>query len=214
MVSELKNKVQNLKWRMILVDVALILLGCIMIAFPGDSQNIICRAVGIILCVVGAVHAVSYFLEDKTDAVGSLSLAEGAALIGFGVFFLIKPEYLAAFLTVALAIVLLIGGVIKMQYAVDFLRMQVSWWWIELLGAALMILLGIVTFVDPFGAANGLMVFIGISFLIDSVWDLVSIICLAGALKEVKQELQKAEQNEKTVEVNATEVGGTPKSEQ
>lgn len=210
MGTEVQVQTKNLKWRMIIADAAVILFGLLMMIFPGDSKNIICRAAGIILCVIGAVRAVSYFVEEKTDAVLSLSLAEGAALIGFGVYFLIKPENLAAFLSVALAIVLFIGGVIKLQYAIDFLRMKASWWWIELLGAALMILFGVMIFVNPFEASNGLMIFIGIAFLIDGVWDLVSVIFLSATLKKVRQGVEQAVRNSNAVEVEAKDVPDGP----
>ena len=213
-MSSYKNAItkeaKNIKKSLILADMAIIVLGVLMVVFPERSGDFICRAVGAILCVMGVFRVIAYFAYDRSELFGSFALVQGAAFIGFGVYFLARPQFLAAFLTVALALVLIIGGVMKLQYAIDLARMGSSLWWIELIGAIVMTALGVVTFLDPFEAASGLMIFIGISFLVDGIWDMISVLWLSKAVKRLKHAVEKEADNIRTeqsaVDVDYTDV--------
>ncbi|NLU25272.1 MAG: hypothetical protein GXW99_11320 [Clostridiales bacterium] len=181
------KEAKNIKREILFMDIALMILGIMMMFFPEQSRDIICRVSGAILCLWGLLHVITYFARERTEVLGSFSLVQGAAMIGFGTYFLLRPEFLAAFLTVALAIILMIGGVMKLQYAIDFLRLKAYGWWVQLIGAAIMAVLGIVAFVDPFDAASGLMIFIGAALVVDGLWDMISVIYLDGVVKKVRQ---------------------------
>ncbi|MGN0453005.1 MAG: DUF308 domain-containing protein [Ruminococcus sp.] len=199
-----QKKENNAKMRkgiqreLVFADIALIVLGLIMTVFPDKSGDIICIVIGIILGIWGILRLVSYFTSDKVDAFGSFALVQGSALLGFGVLFIVKPEFLAGLLLSALAIILIIGGVMKLQYAVDFLRIKARFWWISLIGALLSIVLGIIVFFNLSAVATWLMIFIGVSFLVCGIWDLISVALLSRLAKKFQQEI--------TVEVEADSV--------
>ena len=158
-----------------------------MVIYPAQSVVIVCRVVGILLCAWGLYLMVIYFARSKLEVLGSFALVQGVALAGFGVYILLKPEFLAGFLTIALAIILLAGGAMKLQYAMDFLRLKLPGWWAELIGAACMIVLGIVAIANPFKSALALMMFLGVSLIVDSIWDLISILLLAARLRSFRK---------------------------
>lgn len=187
MKQAIKKEIKNIKRELILADIAFILIGIFIIVFPEGSGNILCRIIGGALTVLGVIHAVSYFSGERTEVFGSFALVQGAALIGFGVYFLIKPEFLASILTVCFAIILLVGGVMKLQYGADLARLEASGWWFEIAGAVLMVIFGIVSLVNPFPAAATLMMFIGIAVLINGIWDLISVLYLATVVKKVSK---------------------------
>ncbi len=208
--SAITREAKNIKKSLILADVAIIVLGVLMIVFPERSGDFICRAIGVILCVMGVFRVVAYFAYDRSELFSSFALVQGAAFIGFGVYFLARPQFLAAFLTVALALVLIIGGVMKLQYTIDLARMGSSLWWIELIGALIMATLGVVAFLDPFEAASGLMIFIGVSFLVDGIWDMISVLWLSRTVKRLKNAVENEVNNIRTersaVDVDYTDV--------
>ena len=57
---------------------------------------------------------------------------------------------------------MLADGVLKIQYAVDLLRIKGQGWWIILLTAIIMAAAGIVVLFNPFASAVALMTFAGI----------------------------------------------------
>lgn len=178
--EKIKRRAKNTKREIAFVDIALLILGVLMMIFPEKSGDIICIAVGLILGIWGLVRLITYFASGKIESFGSFALVQGTALLGFGILFIINPGILKAFLSAALAITLIVSGVMKLQYAVDFLRLKAKFWYISLLGAVISITLGAMVFFNPFSAAKWLMLFIGISLTVNAVWDIVSVVILAN----------------------------------
>ena len=174
----MKTAAKQLRRSIVIADIALILLGFLLIAFPDQSAALICRIIGILLCVMGVIRAIVYFAGERHIVLGSFALVQGAALIGFGLLFAIHPEQLASILILALAISLIVSGVMKLQYAIDFARLHIRIWWLQLLSAAALIVLGIVALANPFETASALMIYTGISIACGAIWDLASILWL------------------------------------
>jgi uncharacterized membrane protein HdeD (DUF308 family) len=204
-VLGMKREAKTVKRDIIIIDAAVMLLGLLLVFFPAQSSNIICRVFGGILAVLGVLRVISYFAAERTEAFGSFALVTGAAMLAFGVYFLAKPAFLAGFLTVLLAIVLFIGGVMKLQYAIDLMRLNAYGWWVQLIGAGLMVVLGIVAFADPFDASQALMLFIGASLLVNGLWDIVSVIYLTGIIKKVKNKVEQVAEEATAIPVTPQE---------
>lgn len=177
------KKAKSIKREIIFADLALMVLGLIMVIFPEQSNDIIIIAIGIALCIWGILRLVSYFSHDSLEIFGSFSLVQGASLIGFGIFFIVCPSALQIFLATSLGIIIIIGGVMKLQYAVDMIRLKVSYWWISLVTAIITIALGVISLINPFTVSKWLMLFIGIAFLANGILDLVSVILLSNRIK-------------------------------
>lgn len=201
--EKLKKHVKSTKREIAFIDVAILLLGILMIIFPEQSGDIICIAIGIILGIWGLVRLITYFASGKAESFGSFALVQGAALLGFGILFIINPGMLKTFLTAALAIILIISGVMKLQYAVDFLRLKAKFWYVSLLGAIISITLGAVVFFNPFSAAKWLMLFIGISLVVNALWDLVSVAILSKIINNFTKN------NDKMIDVDSTSAEDT-----
>ena len=191
LIGAVGEKVKSIRRELVLINVALIALGVLMMAFPGQSTDIICRGIGVALSIWGAVRIISYFAGAERIVLGSFGLVQGAVLLGFGICFLVRPGVLAAFLTIALAIILLAAGVMKLQYALEMSSLQVRFWWIELIGAILMVVLGVIAFFSPFAAAETLMIFLGASCVVSGVWDLVSVAALSAQVRKARNQAQQ-----------------------
>ena len=171
----------------ILTDIAIIILGLLMTIFSQSAGSIICMVLGISMCIFGVLVFISYFAKSGEEAFGSFAIVRGTALLGFGVLFIVAPEPIRDFLNIILGIILIISGVIKLQYAVDLIRLKAKLCWLSFLGAAVTIALGVIVFVNH--NAAWLMVFLGISFLVNGIWDLAVVILLD---KEKKEQAEKA----------------------
>ena len=90
---------------------------------------------------------------------------------------------------VALAIIIIVDGILKLQYAVDFYHLESDKWWIELIGAVVMVVIGIIALLNPFSTSSALIVFIGIALMI-SLMSIVSVTKKAGkAIKNFKDQV-------------------------
>ena len=189
-----KNKhINGTKREITFVNLATLVLGIFLIIFPEKSADIVCICTGAILGIWGLVRLIAYFASGKVESFGSFGLVQGAALLGIGILFVINPGILKTFLTAALGIILIVSGVMKLQYAVDLLRLKAKFWYLSLLGAVISITLGAVVFFNPFSTAKWLMIFIGIALVVNALWDIVSVIALTKAITANDKKMIEAE---------------------
>lgn len=188
-----RKHIKGTKQEITFVNIAMLVLGVMLIIFPEKSADIVCIVAGIILGIWGLVRLIAYFASGKIESFGSFALVQGTALLGFGILFIINPGILKTFLTAALGIILIVSGVMKLQYAVDLLRLKDKFWYISLLGAIVSITLGAIVFFNPFKTAKWLMIFIGIALTVNSIWDIVSVVVLTKAISNNDKKMIEVE---------------------
>lgn len=189
--DNIKKKVKNMKTEFVVLNAALIILGILMIAFSSTFNEIICIAIGIGLCLWGVLRVIAYFQLRRDEVFGSFGLVQGCAMIGFGVYFLVHPKLFGSIIGIALAIILLITAVTKFQYAFDLLKLESPYWWVQFIAAGLIAVCGILAITKPFGLANIIMIFIGISLIASSVWDIMTVLRISHILKNGVKEAKK-----------------------
>ena len=79
-------------------------------------------------------------------------------------------------LTVFYGVLTLVGGISKIQWAVDMYRQKQSYWYIEVLGAVLTILFAILILTNPFASTAILWTFIGISLIAEAIIDILAFV--------------------------------------
>ena len=177
------KKIRGIKIELIIISIALFVLGLFLTIFPEVSQIIICRAVGIALCVWGVLRLMTYFRMSREDVFVSFGLVQGISLLAFGIFFVMRPEAIAVFFGTAIAIIIIIDGILKLQYAIEFYHMEAQRWWIEAIVAALMV---VIALFNPFGSSTVLMMFVGIVLMVEGLSDLISIIRISSFIKNLR----------------------------
>lgn len=180
------KKIKGIKIELIIISIVLFALGFFLVIYPELSQLIICKAVGIALCVWGVLRLITYFSMAKEEIFGSFGLVQGISLLAFGLFFVMKPEVIAMFFGTILAIVIIIDGILKLQYGIEFCHMKADKWWIEAVVAAFMVVMGVIALFNPFDSSVALMIFIGIVLMVEGVSDLISIIRISAFVKKLK----------------------------
>ena len=133
---------------------------------------------------LGSIKTFNYFRIAGSEILGSYGLVQGVTLLAFGMFFVIKPGFIAVFLGTALAIIIIVDGILKLQYAVDFYHLESDKWWIELIGAVVMVVIGIIALLNPFSTSSALIVFIGIALMIEGLWDFISLMRIVSVTKK------------------------------
>ena len=176
-MNSIYKKLKTIKFEIIIVSIALFVLGLLLVIFPTASQEIICKGIGVL-------RLINYFRIAGSEILGSYGLVQGVTLLAFGMFFVIKPGFIAVFLGTALAIIIIVDGILKLQYAVDFYHLESDKWWIELIGAVVMVVIGIIALLNPFSTSSALIVFIGIALMIEGLWDFISLMRIVSVTKK------------------------------
>lgn len=191
-MEDLKRAVRSVRKDLIWIAFVLIAAGVLFLVFPDSCSKIICYLIGGALLIGGVVSIVTYLKYGRDEPFSSFGLVRGTALVVIGVFILINPEFLIGFLSSILGIVLIIDGTLKLQYAVDLLRLKISGWMAVLILALAAVVFGVLILFNPFATARTLMYFIGISLVIDGVSDLGTMLYINRCVKRLCKQIKAA----------------------
>lgn len=173
----------------ILTAIAFIMIGILFLVDPDTSGKIICYILGGILCVIGAVRTFDYFRMPVQMPDYNLGLVNGIIFVGLGVFILAKPAVVISILPIVLGIAILVDSLIKLQNAVDMLRIHENGWMYTLIVAVIAAILGVVMLVNPFKTSEALFKFGGIVFIINGIIDISALLILRNRVKNAAQNI-------------------------
>lgn len=196
MFESLKKKVKSVSKDMVLINIAIILLGLFLVIRPGQAREIICVIIGAVMSCWGGFKLFQYFMTKKSSDVSVLPLLGGCILLAIGISVIVAPGLLAGMITAAFAVILFFGAVFKLQYGIAFMQNNSKLWWVQTVGAILMIITSVIAFINPFGGAgNIIMMFIGFALMADGIWDLLSILYINKFLKKTVEDAENSVNN-------------------
>lgn len=173
------------KYGYILMSALMCVLGLVLIAVPDFSIKVLGWVCGGILVVFGVVRLVGYFSKDLYRLAFQYDLALGIITAAIGVLILVNPGSLMWLICVTLGLSILADSIFKVQIALDSKKFGIKEWWVILLFAALSAVFGLTIMFRPGESGRLLMVFLGISILLDGFLN----ICTAvTAVKIVKNQ--------------------------
>lgn len=179
------------RWNTVLGKVVLcvceIIVGVLLMADPVVFTSGIITAAGVVLLMMGAFTIFKYFRMDPLDAQKEQGLAKGICAVLMGLFCVFQREWIITtfpLLTVVYGVVILLTGIMRIQWAADMLRMKKEQWHMAGAGAAVSIVLAIIILLKPFKSTIVLWRFVAVSLIIGAVIDLVILVFI----NQVKEE--------------------------
>ena len=171
---KLFGKEFRLSWSEIIICAALIILGLVLTIWPGMAVGVVIGGVGGLGIVMGIIHLIRYFKLDNHASIASNELAVGLLWLVGGILVIALHKFLLSIVPVFFGIVLLVGGIGKVQSSLQLKRMGAKRWYFEVVCCGLSIGFGAIILFNPFGTALMLMRIIGIALLVEGVQDLAS----------------------------------------
>ena len=183
----LKEFFKKVKWEVLLTALFAITIGILFVCLPESSSDVLCTVVGIIFLALGCAFLVRYIMSGFW-LVGGMLLFSVVFIMG-GIFCLTQPEIVKSILTVVFGLFLIIDGLSKVQDGVYCARDKVKGWWVLVLDAILMVVLGAIVM---FGTFEYVMIFAGISLIVDGVCDIVLTLTFSSRVKKVEKEIKQS----------------------
>ena len=180
--------------------VASMILGAALLVWPETSMQTFCYTLGAVSVIFGLVKIIMYFTRDRMESLMEPDLVVGISVLAFGAFVLLKSQFVLSVLPFFTGVFLLIGGVVQLQGALDLKRLGFGAWWLILLIALAMFVLGGVLVANPFEAARVVVILIGTGLLADGLANLFNLLMITHLFKKAKQ--KKAEQEAVIVEAH------------
>ena len=158
------------------MSLAEIVIGILLLVNPVGFTSGIIVTFGVVLMITGIGTTIKYFRTEPEDAAVGQVLVKGLLELLGGAFCAFNSHwFIATFpvLTLVYGVVILVTGITKLQWTVDIIRMKRSKWLWMAISAAISILCGITVITNPFSTTAVLWMFIGISLIVDAVFDMI-----------------------------------------
>lgn len=156
-----------------------IAVGVLLFIDPSGLTGTIIRIAGVLLALSGIVSAIHYFLDDPVEAHLGQGLAKALCSLIVGLFCVFKADwFLETFkvITIFYGAVILFTGIVRVQWAVDMIRMKTGRWYVPGIGALVSIVFGVIAIMNPFATMDLCMKFVAVSMVVDAVIDIASVI--------------------------------------
>ncbi len=175
-----KEIVEKLRKNWIVSAVVTIMIGLVLVLFPGSTLRAINYVLGGIAIAMGVVRVVRYFRQDHTyPFLFQSDLIVGLLAIGLGLFMLSKSEAVLSLVPFIFGLLLIGCGVGNILRSVDARRAGVPFWGVLLVLAILTAVAGSVILSNPFGALEVCVAVIGACMIYEGATDIV-IVSLTG----------------------------------
>lgn len=172
----------------IVMDVCLIIVGMLILFSPIRAINVLCKIFGFVLVMLGAVKIVGYFTKDIFQLAFQFDFALGIISAILGAVLIFRTSYMVEILSVCVGIFILIDGALKLQTAVDAKKFGIENWWLILVIALLVSIVGIILMVIPFAAQTMAAWIIGINLVLDGVLNICVVLSTVKTIRRKRLE--------------------------
>jgi uncharacterized membrane protein HdeD (DUF308 family) len=162
----------------ILVSALYIVLGIVLLAWPTTSVQMICYGLGLAMIVMGLTYGIIFFTKENLSGFLQMDLVIGIVCLASGIFLLLNPTFFQSILPFAMGIVLLLGAIVKIQSSINMKRLKFGKWYLVLICALLLIVLGIILLCNVLPDERYIVLYIGICLIFDGLTNLISLICI------------------------------------
>lgn len=160
--------------------------GIVLIVWPMEVTGLICRILGALLVVMGAVYIFGYFVEGR----GILSVTGGLLFLLLGVWIFITPESIATLVPIVIGVILLVHSLKDFQMASEAKQSGSNQWMLLFLLALLNCVFGVVCICDSFGVVSVAVRMLGIALVYDGISDIVIVFHTVKAVRYAAQKLE------------------------
>ena len=183
--------------RDIITALFLIVVGILLLINPVAFAMGLVKLAGVFLVVLGALRIVRYFRTDPETAARGQDFFIGLIAILGGLFCIFFTGwFLSAFTTLAViyGLLQLLLGFSKVQRTVDFLRMELSLWYLPACSALIYLVFGFIIVLNPEMTLINVWVFTGVTMIVEGI---ITAVCLF-LLERERREAKMAKRKEKS----------------
>ena len=160
----------------IFISAALCFFGILLIVDPEISLAAFGIITGVCLIVFGVRKIVGYLSKDLYRLAFQYDLAFGILMIALGIMVILEPDNVIETICIAVGIAFFMDGLLKIQIAIDAKTFGISKWWLILSVAILAGVVGVLLIFRTSESARTLMIFLGISLLMDGIMNLITVL--------------------------------------
>lgn len=167
--------IKILKERFSLSSVATLLIGLLLVIYPGFTGKVICYLIAAALIAKGAGSIMARYRNKSLPPPVVFELMGGISTIFIGLFVALRSEMLISIIPFVVGMFLLVSSVTSLQKALELKRMNYAGWNHGLIFTLIKLALALIIVMNPFGTAMTLTRFIGGCLVYDGATGLVTV---------------------------------------
>lgn len=175
---------RQMRLSFLVASILYVILGLVLLIWPGVSATVFCWAFGSLLLAYGAVTILTFFFRDSRAGSFVFELLLGIVAAALGLLVLLRPVVVASVLPVIVGLFILVDGLVNLKRALELRSMMYERWIVPLILSLISVGLGLLVLFHPFLAAEALVMVIGAVFLYTGVSDLWTIFQVSRWTKE------------------------------
>lgn len=192
----MEKMLKKLKTNVVISSLLCVLLGLVLVFWPGLTIQIVCTAVGAVLILSGVIRIIGYFMARDGSMYSQINLIFGIIFAVVGVWIVIKPDKVLAIIPIIVGIVIVLHGLHNLQQAVELCRDKYDKWWIALILGILTVGFGILLICRPFEAIDTVVMLIGVFLVYDGLSNIWIVSRIYRNAKLLKQEMEAVDVTE------------------
>ena len=184
----METMLKKIKANAIVSALMCIVLGIILVVWPGLTVCAVCMTIGFVL-VAGGVNRLCGFIFGGDNSIYSrMNLITGVIVTLIGAWILFQPDTIIKLIPVLVGIIVIIHGINDLQQTVSLCQSRYDKWWVALILGLVTLGFGVLLIFNPFEAVETLVMFIGIFLIYDGVSDIWIVSRVSRVAKYLKQE--------------------------
>lgn len=168
----MKEFFKGLKVNYTISALACVVLGLVLLIWPGTTTQIVCMMLGLVLLIYGGVQIILYLASRERSMISQGMMLLGIIVAVIGVWILVRPEMIIMAVPVIVGILIVIHGIHNISQAIALKRDGYEGWWIACLMGVLTAALGAVLIYNPFEVVNTVVRLIGVFLIYDGLSDM------------------------------------------
>ena len=192
----MKSIIQDMKHNYFINAVIMVILGIVLVIWPHILGVMLCYLLGGALIVMGVFQLISFLRGERLGFYNKFVMMMGIVLVLLGIWICAQPRIVLSIIPVVVGIIVLIHGLMYIQYTLDIKKAGSVKWWIALIAAALTLIVGLLLMLNPFTAYEITMVLLGVAMLYDGGSDLALLLFSYLAQRDTDKRLREFKGNE------------------
>lgn len=184
----MREFIRNMKINYVTASILYLVLGLVLLIWPGITSSVICLVFGVLLLIYGAVTIIAFLIRDSKAGSFLFDLVLGIVGVALGLLLLLRPDILLSILPVVLGIYIIIDALLNVKRAIELHRMAYQRWWVILVLSLVSAALGVVILLRPYLTAEMLIRVIGFVFLYTGISDLWTLFKLGRVTKSWRKD--------------------------
>lgn len=169
------------------------ILGIVLVIWPGLTLIYMCRFIGIAIAISGISNIVQFLKEKQSGIAGRLYLLLGALLCVIGLWLCMKPDGIVTLIPTIVGLIILFHGFVDLSHTFSLRNLGYERWYVGLVMSVLTIALAIIILLNAFAAVEFLVTLVGCALIFDGIKDILLLFTVGKATRQMKRGIKDLE---------------------